>query len=106
MNRISDLSLRLVVPLMCLASEVYAVGGGMPWELPVANVTNSIVGTYGPYATAIAFISGLLVWAFGGNQRESLLAPVFHYGSIAAMIGGAIGFVSIMGAPAGSTLVP
>jgi type IV secretory pathway VirB2 component (pilin) len=104
MGRIHELSLQLVVPLLTLTSQVYAQGSGMPWEVPAANVTGSIVGTYGPYATAIAFISGLLVWAFGGNQRDSLLAPVFHYGSIAAMIGGAVGFVSLMGAPAGMTL--
>jgi type IV secretory pathway VirB2 component (pilin) len=104
MHRISEMSLKLVVPVLSLASQVYAGGSGMPWEVPVQTVSTSIIGTYGPYATAIAFIGGLLAWGFGGQHSESLLKPVFHYGSIAAMIGGAVGFVALMGAPAGMTL--
>lgn len=104
MNRINDLSLKLVVPLMTLASQVFAGGGGFVWEQPAADLSQSIIGTYGPYAAGLAFIGGLLAWGFGGNQRDSLLGYVFHYGSIAAMIGGAASFVTLMGAPAGATL--
>jgi type IV secretory pathway VirB2 component (pilin) len=105
MNRINDLSLKLVVPLLSLASQAFAGGaGGMPWEVPSQTVSASIVGTYGPYAAGLAFIGGLLAWGFGGNQRDSLLGYVFHYGAIAAMIGGAASFVTLMGAPAGATL--
>jgi type IV secretory pathway VirB2 component (pilin) len=106
MLRVSEMSLKLVVPVLSLASQVYASGSGLPWEVPAQTVSTSIIGTYGPYAAGLAFIGGLLAWGFGGNQRDSLLGYVFHYGSIAAMIGGAASFVTLMGAPAGATLHP
>jgi type IV secretory pathway VirB2 component (pilin) len=104
MNRVSAMSLRFVVPLLSFASQVSAGGSGLPWETPASSISTSIIGTYGPYAAGLAFIGGLLAWGFGGNQRDSLLGYVFHYGAIAAMIGGAASFVTLMGAPAGATL--
>jgi hypothetical protein len=96
MDRVSVWSLRIVVPVLMLTSPASAQ---LQWDSAGKKIMDSVTSGWGLTAAAVALVGGLLAWSFGGNQRESLLGPIYQYGSVAAMIYGAGAFVLAMTAP-------
>jgi type IV secretory pathway VirB2 component (pilin) len=84
------------------SAPAWAAGGGMPWEGPLSQLSNSITGPVAGSIIAIAIVASGLTMAFAAGQGMRQFAGIIFAGSIVGV--GLLFFMGLFGLTAGAVL--
>jgi type IV secretory pathway VirB2 component (pilin) len=83
-----------------MSAPAWAAGGGMPWEGPLSQLSQSITGPVAGSIIAIAIAAAGLTMAFAAGQGMRQFAGIIFAGSIVGV--GLLFFMGLFGLTAGA----